>query len=114
VFEAFHAVVQVAARAQNQNRRAGAPSADALENLEAVHIGQHQVQNHQIVIGIVGELQRRSAVRSHIDGVTGSLQTSAEEIRDSFLVFDNEDTHVNLAYLSVFFPLRKGPRHSGT
>jgi hypothetical protein len=29
----------------------------------------------------------------HIDGIPGPLQAAAEKVRDSFLVFHNEDSH---------------------
>ncbi len=47
----------------------------------------------------MGELQRGGSVRGHVNRVSGSLQTSTEKVRNSFLVFNNEDAHVLLGYI---------------
>ena len=83
-FEAFDAIVHLAARAENQDRRAGAAAADPLEDFEAVHIRQHQIENHQIVVGILAVLKSFCAVLGDIDGIARTLEATAEEISDSF------------------------------
>ena len=36
----------------------------------------------------------RGAIRRHIDGITGALQTACQEIRNPFFVFDDQNPHI--------------------
>ena len=94
LFQALDAVVQRAARAQNQDRRPDLAVADALQHLQAVHIGQHEVQNHQVVIGGVDVVERRRAGGRGIHGVARALQTAAQEVGDALFVLDDQDSHL--------------------
>jgi hypothetical protein len=89
------------ARAQDQHRRAGLGAADSLEHLQAVHVGQHQVQNHQVVIGGVGELERARAVGRGVHGVAGALQAPAQEVGDALFVLDHQESLTPVAWLET-------------
>ena len=97
LFEAFDAVVERAARAQNQDRRAGLAVADLLQHLQAVHIGQHEVENHQVVIGGVDVVERGGAVGRGIHGVSRALEAAAEEVGDALFILDDQDSHCVLS-----------------
>ena len=98
LFEAFDAIVESAAGAENQHRRADLAIANFLEHLEAVHIGKHAVQNHQVVVGGVNQIERGAAGQSGIDGVSGAFQPAAQKIGDAFFVLDHENSHLLTAY----------------
>ena len=92
-FQTFDAVVHRAARAEDQHRRAGLAVADLLEDLQPVHVGQHHVQDDQIVIGRVNQVDRRLAVSGGIDRIAGALQAALQEIGNSLFVFNDKKAH---------------------
>src|ERR1039457_6095880 len=89
LFQAFDAIVEGAAGAQDEHRGADFAVADFFEDLEAVHVGQHTVQNHQVVIGGMDALECGGAGERGIDCVTGSLEAPAEEVSDALFVLDD-------------------------
>ena len=89
----FYAIVKLAARAKNQHRRAGTPPANALKHLQAVHIGQHEVENHQVVIGGVRMLQRHAAGSRRVHRVARALKAAAQKVGDTFFVLDDQNSH---------------------
>ena len=89
LFQAFDAIVERAAGAQDEHRRADFAVADFFEDLQAVHVRQHPVENHQIVIGSVNALQRGAAGESGIHRVSGAFKAPAEEVSDTLLVLDD-------------------------
>ena len=93
LFEALDAVIERAARAQNQHRRPGLAVADFLQHLEPVHIGQHQVEDDQVVIGGVKEVERGGAGGRGVHGVARALQSPAQEIGDALFVLDHQYPH---------------------
>ena len=89
MFQPFDPIVERAAGAQNEHRGTDFAVADFFQNLKAVHIGQHAVQNHQIVIGGVDTLQCRAAGECRIHRVAGAFQAPAEEVGDALFVLDD-------------------------
>ena len=89
LFQASDAILQRAAGAQNQHRGAGFAVADFFQNLQTVHVGQHTVQNHQVVIGGVNALQRGAAGKYRIHRVSSAFQAPAEEVGDALFVLDD-------------------------
>ena len=77
LFEAFHAIVEGAAGAEDQDRRPDLAIADLFEDLKAVHIGQHQVENDEVVIGGVDVIERGGAVSGGVDGIAGAFESAA-------------------------------------
>ena len=91
--QTFDAIVDGVARAQDQDRRAGLAVADFLQHREAVHVGQHEVENDEVVLGAMHQLDRCGAVAGHVDRVTGAFQAAGQEVLNAFFVFDDEDSH---------------------
>src|ERR1035441_4516563 len=89
LLQAFDAILERAAGAQDQHRRTHLAVADFFQNLETVHIGQHAVQNHQVVIGGVEALQRGAAGKRRVHRVSGAFQAPAEEVGDALFVLDD-------------------------
>ncbi len=98
-FQALDAIVHGVARAQDQHRRAGLAVADLLQHAEAVHVGQHQVENDQVVLGGVDQFDGGGAVAGHIHRVSGALQAAGQEVLDAFFVLDDENSHRPRFYL---------------
>src|SRR5665213_1781037 len=95
-FETFDPIVELSARAQDQDRRPGTTPANPFEHFQPVHVGKHQIENDEVVVGVVSELERGGSVLRDVHGITGALESAPQEIGDSFLVFDYEDTHSEL------------------
>src|ERR1035441_7247677 len=70
LFQALDAILEGAASAQDQHWGAGFAVANLFQNLQTVHVGQHTVQNHQVVIGGVNALQRGAAGKYRIHRVS--------------------------------------------
>ena len=93
LFEPAHAIVERSTRAQNQHGRSGFTAADAFEHLQAVHIRQHNIQDHQVVVGGMHELDGGHPVRGSVHRVAGALQAPAQKIRDALFVFHYQQSH---------------------
>src|ERR1017187_6355176 len=89
LFQALDAILEGAAGAQDQYRRPGFAVADLFQNLQTVHVGEHAVQNHQVVIGGVNALQRGAAGKYRIHRVSSAFQAPAEEVGDALFVLDD-------------------------
>jgi hypothetical protein len=63
---------------------------DALAHFDAVHVGQHQVEDDECRLLRGDELQRLRPVRRRANRVAGVLQIGGDERRDRRLVFDDE------------------------
>ena len=87
--EADDLVDVLVARGQHQHRQvAGLP--DALADLDAVDVGQHQVEDDERRLLRLDELQRLGAARGRADVVAGVLQVRGDERRDRRLVLDDQ------------------------
>ncbi|MCU1239233.1 MAG: hypothetical protein JWP63_7200, partial [Candidatus Solibacter sp.] len=93
-FEAFHAVVEGAAGTEDEDRRADFAIANFLEDLKAVHVGQHAVEDEEIVIGGVDQIERGGAGEGGVDRVSGAFQPATEKIGNAFFVLDHENSHL--------------------
>ena len=101
-FQALDAIVHGVARAQDQHRRADFAIADLLQHAEAVHVGQHQVQNDQVVLGGMDQVDGGGAVAGDVDRVAGAFQTPGQEVLDALFVLDDEYSHwLGGAYLQL-------------
>ena len=78
------------ASGQHQDRDVGV-LADALADLDAVEVGQHQVEHDQRRLLRGGERERLAAGRGRRDGVARVLQIERDERRDRALVLDDQD-----------------------
>ncbi len=94
-FEAFHAIVDGVAGAEDQHGRAGFAIANLLERAQAVHIGEAEVEDNQVVFGIVDQLNGGvGAVIGDIDRIASAFEAPGEEIGNSFFVLDDENSHI--------------------
>ena len=59
-----------------------------------VHVGQHQVEHHQVVVRRVEMVQSGGAVERRVHGISGPLQTAAQEVRDPLFVLHDQDSHL--------------------
>ncbi len=87
-----------AAGAQNEHGRPDLAVANLFENLQAVHIGQHEVENDQVVIGGVDVFDAQAPGGRDIDSVAGALKTAAKKIGDALFVLDDQNSHLFLGY----------------
>ena len=94
LFQALDAIVQRAARAQDQHRGTNFAIADFFQHLKAVHIGQHAVQNHQVVVGGVNALECGASREGGVHGVSGAFEAPAEEVSDALFVLDDKKSHL--------------------
>ena len=74
--QAFDAIVHRVARAEYQHGRARLTTPDFLEDPQAVHIGQHQVEDHKIVLGTVDQLYGGAPIARDVDGIACAFQPS--------------------------------------
>jgi hypothetical protein len=78
----------------SRHGRLEAVAAQGLQDVEAVALGQHHVEDHEIPGGSVGRaLYRLVAVRRHLHGVPFLFEAFANEARDLSIVFHHEDPH---------------------
>ena len=92
-FEAFDAVVDSIARAEDQDRRTGLAIANLLQQFEAVHVGEHEIENDQVILGCMDLVERGSPAGGAVHRIVGAFQAAADEVGDLAFVFDNEDSH---------------------
>ena len=92
-FQAFYAIVDGIARAQDQDRRAGLAVANLLQHRKAVHVGKHQVQNDEVILSAMNQIDGGGAVAGDIDGVARAFQTTGQEVLNAFFVLDNQYSH---------------------
>jgi hypothetical protein len=75
-----------------------------LRDRKAVHLGQPQIEDDEIVILGPGQEVAFLAVGGDIDGVALRLEAFPQELRDLLLVLDDQDAHLRsepLAFLVV-------------
>src|SRR5215471_4073406 len=92
--EPGHLVGYAVARGEHDDRRVHAGLARGLEDAEAVALGQHDVEDDQIV-GVAPEdkVQGGIAVGGRLHGVSLFLQPLPDEAQDLPIVLDHENTH---------------------
>ena len=86
--EPVHAVVETVARREHEHRHGGALGAKAAANLHAVDAGNHQVEDHTVVLVVVKVLERGVAVAGAIDGVAVLPQPARQHGGEAGVVFD--------------------------
>jgi hypothetical protein len=68
-------------------------SAGVVAQAEAVAIGQHHIENQDVVSGLVEEPARLGGVGSHINGVPRAMQAAHDEGSEPQVVLDHQDLH---------------------
>ena len=108
LFQALDAILQAAAGAEDEDRRAERAVADLPQHLQSVDVGKPEIEDHHVVIRRLQMIQGLGAGEGGIHGVAGALEAAAQEVGDSLFVLHHQDSHL----LSVYtLPLgQKAPR----
>ena len=91
--QAGHLVVDLVAGGEQQDRGGRPRGAHAAQHLEAVHAGQHDVQDDGVELGVQGALQPSPAVGLHRHHEAGFAQALTDEAGDAAFVFHDEHAH---------------------
>ena len=78
---------------EQEHRGLHAAGAHQPQHLEAVQVGQHAVQDHDVVGRAVGEGERADAVAGHVHHVVLSGQDAPHEGGHPGFVFDQQQAH---------------------
>jgi len=91
--QAFDAIVDSTARAQNQYRREHAARTDAVDQSQPIETRQHHVDNGGIVAALQGKLDALFTIPRDVDRMAGFGQSLAHEVGNRRIVFDHEHSH---------------------
>ena len=91
--EAVHALVDFAARGQQQDGHRVAPFAQLAKDAEAVPSRQHDVQHQRVVRRRLGQMQRVVAIVADVDREALGAERLPDERRGLRVVFDDQDAH---------------------
>ncbi|TPW17509.1 MAG: prephenate dehydrogenase [bacterium] len=80
------------ARGEHDDRQLVAVGADLAADVEAAHLGQHDIQDHEIGCGIAGEPEPGGAILGHGDGVTLVLEAVLQRDGHRGIIFDDQDS----------------------
>ena len=89
--EAGDLVLGVVLRREEQDRRGVAGAAEALGDAEAVHVGQHDVEDDQVGLLFEDRGDRLRTVADRAHGEAGEAEAGGEEVADVRLVVDDEN-----------------------
>ena len=89
--EAVDHVVRLVARREHEDRREVAVLAQPLADLEAVDLGQADVEQDQVVAPRLRRGQAGAAVAGDVDVVVLAVQVDAEALGEGLLVLDQQD-----------------------
>jgi hypothetical protein len=92
--ETLHNVGHGIERGEHQDRSILAVPTEPPGNLEPVHSGKHDVEKEQIEGAALSQLQGGAAIGRQADGVTFLFESSPEDLRDIFFVFNDENFHL--------------------
>ena len=95
--EAVDHVVRLVARREHEDRREVAVLAQPLADLEAVDLGQPDVEQDEVVAPRLGGGQPGAAVAGDVDVVLLAVQVDAEALGEGFLVLDEQDARDRFA-----------------
>src|SRR3954467_15720215 len=99
--EAAHAILDRVARRQHQHRQwtaLVAGGAQPAQHLEAVHLRQADVEDHQVEALLRSRQHRLLAARSDIHRVTLGLEDAAKTARERRVVFYDEQSQTGKCY----------------
>src|SRR3989338_3986006 len=75
----LHLLIELGSGGEDQDRRGNLLLAQGLENLEAGHPRQHEIQDNQVVAPRPGQIEALGAVAARIDGIALLLQRPPDE-----------------------------------
>ncbi|OEI67493.1 Transcriptional regulator (modular protein) [Curtobacterium sp. ER1/6] len=84
-------VLGVVLRGEEQDRRGVARRPEALGDAEAVHVGEHDVEDDQVGLLLEHGGDRLGTVADRADGEPGEAQRGREEVADVRFVVDDQD-----------------------
>ena len=90
---AADAVVDGTFGAEEKDRRDAAGGAEAFDEADAVELGQHDVDDHGVIVGGIGEGEAGLAVGGVVGGVARLLESAHDEGGDFGIIFDDENAH---------------------
>ncbi len=99
--EAPDLVLGAVAGGEEQHGRPVAPGPQPPAHLRAVDVGQHDVQQHQVVAAPLGQRHGVAPGGGGLHGEALEAKRGAEQVRDVRLVVDHEDPGQR-AHLSMF------------
>jgi len=91
--QAFHAIVDGPFRAQDEDRRRHAALAKRVDQGQPVALGEHDVDNRDVVRLADGRLESGVAVCEAVDAKTCLAQAALDKSGDRVVVFDQKRTH---------------------
>jgi hypothetical protein len=91
--QALDSVVDRAQRAQHQHRRGDSVLAQRLHHREAVHVGQHAVDDQQVRAGLPRRGEAIAAVGAVLHAVAGFAQARHHVAGRLDVVFHQQDLH---------------------
>ena len=73
--------------------RSGASFAEPVADLNAINLGQHDIEQDQVKFGIHAALGRREAIGDHIHHVACPLEQIHQAVPQQRVIFNDEDFH---------------------
>src|SRR5688572_6401476 len=102
--KALHLVHLLIARGKNEHRGRSAARAVAPEHLEAVHTGEHQIENDQVGIVALEPGKPGVSIGDALNLVSLDLETGAKAEREGLVVLENEDRPIDRIVASGWVP----------
>ena len=91
--EPADAVVDAVEGGEEEDGGIDAVAAERLADGEAVHAGEHDVEDDHVVRAFNGHVEALLAVERRVHGMAFLLQDFADELRESAFVFDDKYVH---------------------
>ena len=91
--EASHAVIEVAARGQDQHREVDAVAAPRSQHVEPVAVRQAEIQYPDVVRGLVHRAGGFGDGAGHVDGVAALVERRRNASREHAIVLDEQQPH---------------------
>ena len=104
VVQAAHAVVLCPAGAEDDHRKHGMGLAKLGEQVEAVQLGQHEIEQHQIDAGAAGFGQSADTVGGLVGLITCHLERIDDAPPNGVLVLDDHDDPFSRHTFSLWRP----------
>ena len=92
-FEAEDALVDGAARGEDEDGRGDSLGAEALDQLQAVDVGEGEVDDERVVDAFEGEPLGFAAVGASVDAKAGFGERAGEKLANGGVIFDDEQPH---------------------
>jgi hypothetical protein len=92
-FEAEDALIDGAARGEDEDRGADTLRAEALDQLEAVDVGEGEVDDHSVVDAFEGEAFGFGSVGAGVDAKAGFGEGPGKKLTNGGVIFDDEQPH---------------------